>query len=79
MDRHGFPSAEATRAARYSPQEEMLLAFRRQTAAIGTGEQVLETLHSLAKRWMVDEITVVTLTHEPEARRESYRLLASAA
>jgi len=38
---------------------------------------VKEKLLSLAQQFKADEIMLVTITHDPVARRRSYELLAS--
>jgi luciferase family oxidoreductase group 1 len=45
-------------------------------ALVGSGAQVAETLRSLAAAHEVEELVVITWTHDPEARRRSYTLLA---
>ena len=44
----------------------------------GTAEQVRERLETLAADYEADELIVVTITHDPKARRRSYELLAKA-
>jgi len=64
--------------AEYSPMEQMAIAMRRQFALVGTAEQVLEGLEALVRQTAADELTLVTIPFEHEARLESYRLLAHA-
>ena len=45
---------------------------------LGTGEQVRTGLEDLAGAYGADEVIVVTITHDPEARRHSYELIADA-
>jgi alkanesulfonate monooxygenase SsuD/methylene tetrahydromethanopterin reductase-like flavin-dependent oxidoreductase (luciferase family) len=45
---------------------------------VGTGSAVAERLIQLAQHFALDEIVVVTWTHDPDARHRSYELLASA-
>ena len=54
------------------------LAALRETALIGTGEQVAAKLRHLAEACGVDEIVVLTWTHDQQDRRRSYELLAEA-
>jgi alkanesulfonate monooxygenase SsuD/methylene tetrahydromethanopterin reductase-like flavin-dependent oxidoreductase (luciferase family) len=44
----------------------------------GTPEQVRASLEALAREHEADELVVVTITHDPAARRRSYELLAHA-
>ena len=63
---------------RYSDAEQACIDALRQRAFAGTGEQVAERLHREAQRLALDELVVVTWTHDPAAREHSYTLLARA-
>jgi luciferase family oxidoreductase group 1 len=71
-----YPPEEAVRE--YTPAEEHALAALRANALVGTGAQVAEKLRALSQRLQVDEIAVITWTHDPQAQRRSYELLAQA-
>jgi luciferase family oxidoreductase group 1 len=73
-----FPGPDTTRSAQYSAMEEMALAMRRQFALIGTADQVRSGLQKLVETYRVDELTLVTIPFEHEARRASYELVAKA-
>ncbi len=73
-----FPTTAEAEAAQYSPQEKMMIEFRRQTSLVGTGEQVVAGLKQLQSQLMVDEFTLVTLTHDPAHRHTSYACIAAA-
>ena len=60
----------------YSPAELRTLEENRVKRAVGTPEQVKVKLLSLAEQFQADEIMLVTITHDNEARRRSYELLA---
>jgi luciferase family oxidoreductase group 1 len=62
----------------WTPSEERALALLRAGAFVGTGKQVVSQLQTLADKHGVDEIVVITWTHDPAAQRRSYELLASA-
>ena len=47
-------------------------------AIVGTAEQVAARLTELAARLRLDELVVVTWTHDPAPRHRSYELLAEA-
>jgi luciferase family oxidoreductase group 1 len=51
---------------------------RRRRAIIGDPEQVRAGLESVAAEYGADELMVVTITHDHEARRHSYELIAEA-
>ena len=55
-----------------SPREQ------RRRATIGDPEQVRAGLESIAREYGADELMVVTITHDHEARRRSYELIAEA-
>ena len=71
-----YPPEEAVRE--YTPAEEHALMALRANALVGTGAQVAEKLRALSQRLQVDEIAVITWTHDPQAQRRSYELLANA-
>lgn len=67
---------EEAAAYPYTDAERATIEKLRQRALVGTAEQVAERLQDLAKRFSLDEIVIVTWTHDPEPRRRSYQLLA---
>ena len=71
-----LPPAQAQRE--YSPAEQMALERLRAQAFVGTGVQVRDKLEALAARLEVDEIVVITWTHDPAAQARSYELLMQA-
>jgi len=62
----------------WTPSEARALEALRAGAIVGTGEQVVSKLQALANKHGVDEIAVITWTHDPAAQARSYELLASA-
>ena len=69
-----LPPEEALRA--YSPAEALQRQQLRANALVGSAAQVADGLRRLAAAHEVDELVVITWTHDPEARRQSYALLA---
>jgi luciferase family oxidoreductase group 1 len=69
-----YPPEEAVRE--YSPSEQHALQMLRSNAIVGTAAQVASKLRALSQRLEVDEIAVITWTHDPQAQRRSYQLLA---
>lgn len=63
----------------YTEGERATIEALRRKAIVGTGEQVAARLSELARSFELDEIVVVTWTHDPAARHRSYELLARAA
>ena len=74
-----FPSPEEAAAYDATESERARMARMRQTALVGTGPQVAAKLDALTGELEVQEVAVLTATHDPEARRRSYALLARAA
>jgi luciferase family oxidoreductase group 1 len=62
----------------YTDSERATIDALRRKAIVGTGSAVAERLTQLARHFALDEIVVVTWTHDPAARQRSYELLASA-
>jgi luciferase family oxidoreductase group 1 len=62
----------------YTDSERATIDALRRKAIVGTGSAVAERLIQLAQHFALDEIVVVTWTHDPDARHRSYELLASA-
>jgi len=72
-----LPPGEAM--AGLSGVEQARFAQRRAGMVVGTPEQVSAALVELARDFAVDEVMVLTVCHDPEARLRSYQLLAEAA
>ena len=53
-----------------------ILQHAQRRTVTGTPEQVRERLEALAAEYEADELIIVTITHDPKARRRSYELLA---
>jgi luciferase family oxidoreductase group 1 len=62
----------------YSASEQLALAQLKDNALVGTADAVAEKLNNLAARLQVDEVVIITWTHDPQAQRRSYELLAQA-
>ena len=62
----------------YTDVERNTIEALRRKAMVGTGETVAARLTELANRLDLDELVVVTWTHDPRARHRSYELLARA-
>ena len=58
--------------------ESLAAVAKRRRAIIGTPALVREQLSALAAEYEADEIMVVTITYDHQARRRSYELLAEA-
>jgi luciferase family oxidoreductase group 1 len=71
-----YPSVEEAEAHEYTARELAIVEHARPRTIAGAPEQVRERLHAFATAHEVDELVVVTITHDPKARRRSYELLA---
>ena len=60
----------------YSEAEMARIDELRRTAFVGAAPQVADRIRELAERTGVDELAIVTWTHDEQARRNSYSLLA---
>ena len=61
----------------YSASEKVEAEQLRSTALVGSGPQVAAKLRTLAERYDVEELVVITWVHDESARRRSYELLAA--
>jgi luciferase family oxidoreductase group 1 len=62
----------------YTAAERATIDALRRKAIVGTGDAVAARLRELAARLLLDELVVVTWTHDAAARHRSYALLAAA-
>lgn len=69
---------EEAAAYPYTEQERATIEKLRRRAIVGTAAQVKARLEELAERWQLDEIVIVTWTHDPTPRHRSYELIAEA-
>lgn len=60
----------------YSASEQLALAQLKDNALVGSASQVADKLRSLAERLQINEVVVITWTHDPQAQSRSYELLA---
>ncbi len=74
-----IPVPPVDKALRYlERQDDAVPAGGGRRMTLGTGEQVRTGLERLAEQYGAGEVIVVTITHDPEARRRSYELIADA-
>jgi alkanesulfonate monooxygenase SsuD/methylene tetrahydromethanopterin reductase-like flavin-dependent oxidoreductase (luciferase family) len=71
-------SPEEAAAYPYTDAQRAKIDRMRSRAFVGTAEQVKAKLTALADSLQLDELVVVTWTHEPAPRHRSYELLAEA-
>jgi luciferase family oxidoreductase group 1 len=73
-----YPSVEEAEAYPYTERERAIVEVNRRRTVAGTPEQVRAALEVLAREHEADELVIVTITHDPAARRRSYELVARA-
>ena len=73
-----FPSIEEAESFPYTPRDLAIVEHTRARTVAGTPEIVREQLEAMARAYGVDELVVVTITHDFKARVRSYELLADA-
>jgi luciferase family oxidoreductase group 1 len=73
-----FPPPEDALAYPYTDIEKRVVEHHRRRQIVGTKETVRPKLEALAASYGVDEIVVLTITHDYAARKRSYALLAEA-
>lgn len=76
--RAGVPPYADAAAQEYTAAEQARILYNRQRTVTGTPEQVKTRLTELAAAYDVDELVVVTITHDFADRLRSYELLAQA-
>jgi len=74
----GFPGPEEAENTPFTEQDRTFLHSRMQNSMIGTPEQVKAGLEDLAQRFGADEIMVVSITYDFEARCRSHKMIAEA-
>jgi luciferase family oxidoreductase group 1 len=73
-----FPSVEEAETFPYTARDLAIIEHARGRTVAGTPEAVREQLETMARLYEVDELVVVTITHDFKARVRSYELLADA-
>src|SRR5699024_447143 len=75
---NGVPSIEEARSYHFNDKELEKMAQIKQKKLIGNADEVKQQLFDLQKQYNVDQLMIVTITHDYEARRRSYELIAEA-
>ena len=73
-----FPSVEEAESFPYTPRDLSIIEHSRGRTVAGTPDTVRAQLEAMARAYGVDELVVVTITHDFKARVRSYELLADA-
>jgi luciferase family oxidoreductase group 1 len=69
--RQPLVTPEFAAAYPYTADERAVIEALRRKAIVGTGEAVAGRLHELARQFQLEELVVVTWTHDAAARRRS--------
>jgi len=70
------PSIEEAKNVRLSDKEKEQLMKLKQKMIIGNPQEVKYALTEMQSKYKVEEFMILTITHSPEDRMESYRLIA---
>lgn len=70
------PTVEEATDYPYADAERRAIAANKDKRAVGNPAQVKQRLLELAHRFGADELIILTITHDPLARQQSYELLA---
>jgi luciferase family oxidoreductase group 1 len=73
-----YPSVEEAEGYPYTNRDLAIIHHTRQRTIAGAPEQVRERLLALGAEYGVDELVIVSMTHDFKARVRSYELLAEA-
>ena len=71
-----YPSVEEAEAYPYTARDRAIIEANRPRTIAGAPEQIHARLLAFAEEHGVEELVIVTITHDPKARRRSYELLA---
>ncbi|HYK74024.1 MAG TPA: LLM class flavin-dependent oxidoreductase [Pseudoneobacillus sp.] len=72
----GVPSIEEAKQYPLNEAEQETIEKMKQKMMIGDPHKVKEKLAELAEQYKADEIMIVTITHSPEDKIQSYKLIA---
>ena len=76
--RKPFPTPQEALAYPYTAEEKIAVDANNRRHIIGTADQVKARIDELAAAYNADEVFVVSITHDHDARVKSYALLAEA-
>lgn len=78
VDRGPLPSVEEAEAVALTEKDRARITQNRARVLVGDPERVRSELTKIAEVFDVEELVVLTVCHDPNARRRSYELLADA-
>ncbi|AXI09905.1 MsnO8 family LLM class oxidoreductase [Oceanobacillus sp. 143] len=74
----GVPSIDEAKDYLFNDHELVMIEKMKEKQIIGNPQEVRAKLEKLQAVYQTDEIMIVTITHDYEARRKSYQLIAEA-
>ena len=77
-ERGPYPSVEEAEKYHYSEQDLKIIEHHRSQSIYGDPNQCKTILTNMVKVFEVDELVILTICHDPAARRRSYELLSEA-
>ncbi|MBU9720074.1 MULTISPECIES: LLM class flavin-dependent oxidoreductase [Bacillaceae] len=72
----GVPSLEEVKSKSLTDKEKLSVKNRKANMIIGNPQEVATNLKKLQKEYNADEMMIITITHSPDDRLHSYKLLA---
>ncbi|WP_428908086.1 LLM class flavin-dependent oxidoreductase [Niallia sp. Krafla_26] len=73
----GVPSLQETKQYVLDSKEQSTFKKMKQNMILGTPQVVRNKLEAIQEQYQADEIMIVTITHSPEDRIQSYQLIAN--
>lgn len=74
--KNGVPPVEEAKKVPLNVKEKEQLEKMKRNSIIGNPNEVKKKLFNIQEEYKVDEVMIVTITHSPEAKIESYRHIA---
>ncbi|HLS20797.1 MAG TPA: LLM class flavin-dependent oxidoreductase [Bacillota bacterium] len=71
-----IPTMNAAKAYQYTEDDLAMIQEKRETIVIGSPKTVKEKLQAIQHVYNADELMIITIVHDKQAVRQSYRLIA---
>lgn len=78
LTKSGVPSIEEAKKYQLNEKEKEKLEEMKKNCIIGNPGEVREQFYSIQENYQVDEIMIVSITHSPEDKIQSYKYIAEA-
>ena len=73
-----FPSISEAQAYKYSETDKLVMERNRLKSLYGDPQQCQTIIQNMAEKYGVKEVVILTICHDPIARRKSYELIGDA-